>query len=233
MSPERHGASVIDVVDCVVLGAGPAGLAPSRALSDRGIDPVVLERDRVGASWQTQRWDSFGLNTPGWCTGFVGDQHHDAFAALPEVLDRLRAMAATSPVREHVEVRQLRHAPGGFTLRATAGPVSTRTVVAATGDQNVPVAPRAAPRMPEDVAQLHAADYRNAAQLPAGVVLVVGAAQSGGQIAEDLRASGREVFSPRAESRGSPGTTAAARRSSGWSRPGSTTIVRPTCRILD
>ena len=122
------------------------------------------------------------------------DQHHDAFAALPEVLDRLRAMAATSPVREHVEVRHLRHAPGGFTLETTAGPVSARTVVAATGDQNVPVAPRAAAGMPDDVAQLHAADYRNAAQLPAGVVLVVGAAQSGGQIAADLRASGREVY---------------------------------------
>ena len=76
MLPEQHGASVIDVLDCIVLGAGPAGLATSRALSDRGIDHVVLERDRVGASWQTQRWDSFGLNTPGWCTGFVGDQSH-------------------------------------------------------------------------------------------------------------------------------------------------------------
>jgi putative flavoprotein involved in K+ transport len=50
--------------DCVVVGAGPAGLAVSAALADHGVEHVVLERDRVAETWRTQRWDSFRLNTP-------------------------------------------------------------------------------------------------------------------------------------------------------------------------
>ena len=70
------------VMDCAVVGAGPAGLPVSAALAVRGVDHVVLERGRVGETWRTQRWDSFRLNTPGcaedinsvvWCTGFTGD----------------------------------------------------------------------------------------------------------------------------------------------------------------
>jgi putative flavoprotein involved in K+ transport len=47
------------VMDCVVVGAGPAGLAASAALTDRRVEHVVLERGRPGESWRTQRWDSF------------------------------------------------------------------------------------------------------------------------------------------------------------------------------
>ena len=53
----------LPVPDCVVVGAGPAGLAVSAALAAHGIEHVVLERDRVAETWRTQRWDSFRLNT--------------------------------------------------------------------------------------------------------------------------------------------------------------------------
>jgi putative flavoprotein involved in K+ transport len=66
-------------------------------------------------------------------------------------------------------------------------------VIVATGDQNLPRVPALAGRLPGRVAQLHAADYRSPAQLPEGAVLVVGSAQSGCQIAEDLLAGGRRV----------------------------------------
>ena len=62
------------VIDAVVVGAGPAGLAASAALSVRGVEHVVLEQTRVGATWRTQRWDSFRLNTPGWMNQLLGDQ---------------------------------------------------------------------------------------------------------------------------------------------------------------
>jgi putative flavoprotein involved in K+ transport len=65
MSRRRHHRHPADmVIDCVVVGAGPAGLAASAALRGRGVEHVVLERGRVGESWRTQRWDSFRLNTP-------------------------------------------------------------------------------------------------------------------------------------------------------------------------
>jgi putative flavoprotein involved in K+ transport len=53
------------VIDCAAVGAGPAGLAASAALTGHGVEHVVLERGRVGQSWREQRWDSLRLNNPG------------------------------------------------------------------------------------------------------------------------------------------------------------------------
>ena len=50
----------------VVIGAGHAGLAMSRCLTDLSIDHVVLERGQVANSWRTERWDSLRLLTPNW-----------------------------------------------------------------------------------------------------------------------------------------------------------------------
>ncbi len=183
------------MLDCVVVGAGPAGLATSRALTDRGVDHAVLERDRVGASWRSQRWESFRLNTPGWCNRLLGaDQDADHFAARAEVISRLEALAAVAPVREHSAVTAVRPVAGGFELDTTGGVLRARTLVAATGDQNVPLIPPSAADLAPEVQQLHAAGYRAPGRLPPGGVLVVGSAQCGAQIAEDLRAAGRDVY---------------------------------------
>ena len=45
----------------VVIGAGHAGLAMSRCLTERSIDHVVLERGEVANTWRTERWDSLRL----------------------------------------------------------------------------------------------------------------------------------------------------------------------------
>jgi putative flavoprotein involved in K+ transport len=66
------------LIDCAVVGAGPAGLAASVALSARGVEHVVLERARIGESWRTQRWDSFRLNTPGRMNQLLGEQPRDS-----------------------------------------------------------------------------------------------------------------------------------------------------------
>jgi putative flavoprotein involved in K+ transport len=182
------------VVDCVVVGAGPAGLAASAALSARGIGHAVLERGRVGQSWRAQRWDSFRLNTAGWMNQLLGEQAHDAYASGQEVVRRLERLAAACPVREGVDVARVAPAGGGFTLGTDGGDVRTRAVVVATGDQNLPRVPAVAGRLPGRVAQYHAADYRGPGQPPAGAVLVVGGAQSGCQIVEDLLAGGRRVI---------------------------------------
>jgi putative flavoprotein involved in K+ transport len=56
----------------VVIGAGHAGLAMSRRLTERSIDHVVLERGEVANSWRTQRWPSLRLLTPNWLTPEFG-----------------------------------------------------------------------------------------------------------------------------------------------------------------
>jgi putative flavoprotein involved in K+ transport len=160
------------------------------ALAERGVDHVVLERDRVAATWRDQRWDSFRLNTAGWMNTMLGGQERYAYAAGREVVERLERIAAGCPVREGVRVERLAPAGDGWALATGDGELRARTVVVATGDQNVPRVPALAARLPGRVAQLHAATYRGPAQLPEGAVLVVGTAQSGCQIAEDLLISG-------------------------------------------
>ena len=80
------------LIDCAVVGAGPAGLATSAALSARGVEHVVLERGRVGESWRTQRWESFRLNTPGWMNQLLGEQARDTYATGVEVVQRLEKL---------------------------------------------------------------------------------------------------------------------------------------------
>jgi len=56
----------------VIIGAGQAGLAMSRCLTDRSIDHVLIERGEVANSWVTERWDSLRLLTPNWMTRLPG-----------------------------------------------------------------------------------------------------------------------------------------------------------------
>ncbi len=181
------------VVDCAVVGAGPAGLAASAALAARDVEHVVLERGRAAESWRTQRWDSFRLNTPGWMNQLLGEQAPNAYASGVEVVQRLEKLAADCPVRYGMRVARLAAAGDGYALETGGGEIRARTVAAATGDQNVPRVPALARTLPDRLAQHHAAEYRGPGMLPAGAVLVVGSAQSGCQIAEDLLAAGRQV----------------------------------------
>jgi putative flavoprotein involved in K+ transport len=216
------------MVDCVVVGAGPAGLAASAALAERGVEHVVLDRGRAGESWHTQRWDSFRLNTPGWMNQLLGEQARDAFLTGAEVVQRFERLAADHPVRSGVQVERLSPAGDGYALLTGDGELRARTVVVATGDQNVPLVPALARTLPDRVAQYHTADYHRPGALPAGGVLVVGSAQSGCQIAEGLLAAGASSWRP-APPVACPGGTGAATASSGWSRPGSSTSGRRTC----
>ncbi|HET9008313.1 MAG TPA: NAD(P)-binding domain-containing protein, partial [Actinomycetes bacterium] len=106
---------------------------------------------------------------------------------------RLERLAAGCPVREGVPVARLAPAGDGWTVATDDGELEARTVVVATGDQNLPRVPALGRRLPGRIAQVHTAGYRGPGQLPDGTVLVVGSAQSGCQIAEDLLAGGRRV----------------------------------------
>ena len=182
------------VIDCVVVGAGPAGLAASSLLSGLGIEHVVLERGRPGETWRTQRWDSLHVNNPAFMNTMLGAQDPDTYLTPQEVVQRLEELASRAPVFRGMDVIGLARLDGRWLLRTSGGQIQARTIVVATGGENVSRVPALAGRLPDRIMQRHAATYRKPSDLPEGAVLVVGSAQSGTQIAEDLLTAGRRVW---------------------------------------
>ena len=186
-------------VGTVVIGAGQAGLAMSRCLSDRGLPHVVLERGAVANSWDTQRWESFRLLSPNWQTRLPGHRYTGpdphGFMTGAEVVEFLQGYARSfgAPVHTGVEVLRVRPGPAGWRVQTNAGAIDADAVVVATGDLARPRLPETAAALPPGLGALHAGDYRRPTQLPAGAVLVVGAGPSGQQIARELAAAGRRV----------------------------------------
>jgi putative flavoprotein involved in K+ transport len=184
----------------VVIGGGQAGLSMSWHLKQAGIDHVVLERNRIGHAWRSQRWDSFCLVTPNWqckLPGFAYDgSEPDGFMVKDDIVRYIESYVASfqPPVREGVSVTRLaRRAGGGFEIDTNAGSFTADQVVVAVGGYHTPKVPRSAERLPADIVQIHSVDYRNPDQMPPGDVLIVGSGQSGCQIAEDLHLAGRRV----------------------------------------
>ena len=184
----------------VVVGAGQAGLAVSRELSQAGITHTVLERGRVAQTWRG-RWDSFCLVTPNWSAQLPGHPYDgrdpDGFMLRDEVVAYLERYAHgfQAPVQVEVEVTSVKPRPGGgFRLETAAGRLDTEIVVLATGAYQRAHRPPGAASLPDDLLQIDVEDYQSPAVLPAGRVLVIGSGQSGCQIAEELHGADREVF---------------------------------------
>jgi putative flavoprotein involved in K+ transport len=186
-------------VAAVVIGAGQTGLAMSRHLSERSIEHVLLERGEVANSWRKERWDSLRLLTPNWLNrlpgyGYPGDDP-DGYMTMPEIVDYIAtyADAIDAPVESHTEVTSVQTADDGFRILTTDFEWSARAVVIASGPYHRPHVPAFADAIPSTVRCLAAADYRNPDQLEAGGVMVVGAASTGVQLAEEIHRSGRPV----------------------------------------
>ncbi len=183
----------------VIIGGGQAGLATSRALQERTVEHVLLERGQLGESWRAQRWDSFRLNTPGWANGLPGMDFSgspDGFGSAGDLVRYFEAYRDRFqlPVRTGITVSAVRRDGAGFTVEAGTERFTAPHVVVASGIQNRPRIPAIASELAPEIVQLHSAEYRNPAALRPGRVLLVGTAQTGCQIAEDLLGAGREVL---------------------------------------
>lgn len=183
----------------VIIGGGQAGLAMSWNLTQKNICHLVLERHRLAWAWREQRWDNFCLVTPNWqckLPGFPydGDDPH-GFMLRDEIVDYVERYARSfdAPLREGVNVLRVVKTDSGFLLHTSVGEFTADQVVVAVGNYHRPRFPAIAGEVPAHIMQVHSANYKSAQQLPAGEVLVVGSAQSGAQIAEDLHLAGRRV----------------------------------------
>jgi putative flavoprotein involved in K+ transport len=185
-------------LDVLVVGAGQAGLALGRHLQRREATFLLVDaHDRVGDVWRS-RWDSLRLFTPAEHDGLPDLPFPAAAGAYPgkdAVADYLETYVRTFglPVRLGTRATRLTRDDAGFAVETTTGPLTARQVVVATGPFSAPRIPALAAGLDPEVVALHSAAYRRPDDLPPGRVLVVGAGNSGVQIAEELAATGRSV----------------------------------------
>jgi putative flavoprotein involved in K+ transport len=181
------------VDDVVVVGAGPAGLAAAATLRARGIHATILERgEHVGEQWRT-RYDRLHLHTVRWLSNLPGYRIPREFGRwvardqFVQYLEQYTAHHGLEP-RFGVEASRIDRDDGQWMVRTSAGTIPARIVVMASGYTRVPYLPRWPGTF--DGPMVHSAEYRNPRPYRGQDVLIIGAGNSGTEIAVDLAEGG-------------------------------------------
>jgi putative flavoprotein involved in K+ transport len=180
--------------DTIVIGGGQAGLTAGYHLKRRGLPFVILDtHERIGDAWRT-RWDSLRLFTPASHSGLPGWRFPApgfSFATKDEMADYLEAYAARFEltVRNGVTVDRLSKSGERFVVEAGESVYEADHVIVATGAHQTPSVPEFARELDPRILQLHSSEYRSPTRLRDGDVLLVGAGNSGAEIAYELSTS--------------------------------------------
>jgi len=185
--------------DVIVIGGGQAGLSVGYYLAQAGVRFVILDASqRIGDSWRN-RWDSLRLFTPAKFDSLVGmpfPAPRNSFPTKDEMADYLEAYAEhfNLPVRSGVRVDALRKRGARYLIKSgTVEMEADQVVVAMAGYQRAKL-PSFATALSGAVVQMHSTDYRNLEQLKPGGVLIVGAGNSGAELAMEMARSGRPTW---------------------------------------
>lgn len=187
-------------ISTVIVGAGQAGLAMSKCLTDRSIAHVVIERGEVANSWAHERWDSLKLLTPNWQNRLPGFAYAgsdpDGFMSMLEIVSHLQffAQKITAAIEDRTTVLSATAHGTGYCVQTSRGNWYCDNLVVASGACAQVRLPQFAQSIPNHVSQLTPLNYRNPSQLGPGGVLVVGASATGVQLASEIKAAGHEVI---------------------------------------
>ena len=182
--------------ETVIIGGGQAGLTAGHYLAQHDRSFVILDaNERIGDAWR-KRWDSLRLFTPACFSGLPGlplPAPAWSFPTKDELADYLEAYAAhfELPVRTGVSVDGLSRTNGRFIVSADERRFEATNVIVATGAYQIPKLPAFASELDPRIVQLHSSEYRNPSQLEEGDVLLVGAGNSGAEIAAELAGTHR------------------------------------------
>lgn len=183
-----------DALEVLVIGGGQAGLVMGYHLAERRQRYLIVDAGaEIGAAWRS-RWDSLQLFTPAQFDNLPGmpfPAARDTYPGKDDVANFLQTYAARFElaVQLNTTVVSLTTSDDGYVVTTRGDALQARQVVVATGPFQVPFVPPIAKDLDANVPQIHSVDYRRPQNLPAGKVLVVGAANSGCQIALELSAT--------------------------------------------
>jgi putative flavoprotein involved in K+ transport len=175
----------------IIIGGGQAGLSVGYYLKKRGIPFTILDANaRIGDAWRN-RWDSLRLFTTARYTGLPGSPFPAGPTAFPtkdQMADYLESYAErfSLPVENNARVDALIKIGDRFIVTAGGRKYEAEQVVIAMSNYQNPQIPEFARELDESITQLHSYQYRNPSQLGEGGVLIVGAGNSGADIAMEL-----------------------------------------------
>ncbi|HVK25379.1 MAG TPA: NAD(P)-binding domain-containing protein [Actinokineospora sp.] len=189
-----------------VIGAGAAGLSAIHELTSAGHDVTCFEKtDRVGGHWHTD-YDALHLITSREMTHFRDfpmPAEYPHFPRRDQVRDYIESFARAKDllrwIRFETAVESVHPVPGagrpgsrGWRVRASDGSEEVFDgVLVANGHLWDPSIPRVEGRF--DGVQVHSGKYRNVGDLQGSRVLVVGAGNSGCDLAVDAAQHRLEV----------------------------------------
>ncbi len=177
--------------EVIIIGGGQAGLAAGYYLKQAKVSFLILEKGKaVGDSWR-KRYDSLVLFTPRWYSSLPGlllKGDPDGYASKDEIADYLEQYSIhfSLPIQVNTEILMLKKSAFGFKVTTNKGDYLAQKVIIATGPFQKPFIPYFSTNISQEVRQLHTSEYRNPLQLQEGQVLIVGAGNSGAQIAVEL-----------------------------------------------